>query len=427
MTNRVLFIVLAVLFLFGGVRLRAQQAQHQYTTSYDDSVVAKVYLISVDPATNGLAGYFNVRAGFVCEGKFTPQSQNTWLGGYNAYVLVVDNTMMVGSFQPTRTQTKYTTARTIENVPFALDAGTGKRVANLILDRAGVYTTVQIFGDGMYKIVVSLTNNDAVGTEYIIKQGNNELGRVYLGPGESRIAKFTTSSDQPATVLNQPYGGYQVDGGWNIQPIGNPSPIGSPINPAPSGGTDTPVPITPNAAGSGSTGTTSGPGQKTGDVVWKSGDGQSLDASTFKQGVETITKAIAANSGGGGGATDMSGVHSRLDTANSKLTDLNGKLETTTPTAHEFDSETDVVTPFASTGPLGILNKLPSAPNITAPGMADPNFQVTLPLIGGQSATFVVNFTQFAGPISVVRTIIGGLCSIGFFLLVLRTLKEAFA
>lgn len=146
---------------------------------------------------------------------------------------------------------------------------------------------------------------------------------------------------------------------------------------------------------------------------------EALDKTTFRQGVDKITAAVAGigkdtavnvTVGGGGGTGDASSLGDEV-------------------AAQEFDQEAEVDSPLSKDQVTGILSKLPVMPEITLPESTSAvtiGFDFSsLGLTGSQAME--VDFSDYEAGIEVFKAIIRACLAILFVIAATRIIRSAFA
>lgn len=281
-------------------------------------------------------------------------------------------------------------------------------------------------------------DTDQIRTYQIFDGNGDKIFHQRLAPGEKTAGNFTGSGSGSPHANSGPSGGSgNLDGtlGWKIEPSGglgytndyDPAKdyvdpeFSSPevISPVPNQG----KPETP---------------EKTPDpLVWNRPTDQNdaLKDDVFRQGTKAITDRLDAlinkPSAGGGGATDMSGVHSRLDTANSHLTDIkNDGRVSGDVSAFVFDEtlSDQAFLPFNMTDVYQrAVSKLPQPPQIIAPGSFSGTVTVPFAFPGIAAKNMHINFQQFDSGINIFKFIVRAALSVAFFFMCVRAIKQGFA
>lgn len=76
---------------------------------------------------------------------------------------------------------------------------------------------------------------------------------------------------------------------------------------------------------------------------------------------------------------------------------------------------------------LGLENLIPSMPTVTAPSGSQTAFGVNIGIPGGGNVQMDFDLTNYSGPISIFRAILAAALTLTFFLVVVKTIREAFA
>jgi len=322
-----------------------------------------------------------------------------------------------------------------------LDAATGKYYVSLygakmngVAVVAGSEVNLKCWVDNDHEFTLNVKNDSGDRVDYKVMQDGQMIDWFSLGPGENRSKGYKTDSGNPITVNETPRQfftdfatGQKTLGGDGPTKAVNLADDGNPIIPTPSPGVTPPNKsvTTPPAP----SGTATSPDGVLWSVPKETVAANQLDKATFKEGVDALIKAVKSSGGGGGGTTvDLSGVHSRLDTVNTKLDTIDGSLKTTAPTEGAFDEENAADVSFLdSSSVIGTLAKLPAAPAVIKPTTGSTVIAASIPMPGASNFSFSVDFSNYATPILILRNIIKALLYFGFFFVTVRALKEAFA
>ena len=290
------------------------------------------------------------------------------------------------------------------------------------------------YSGAMYTFYLNLSNNKNVPVFYQITQSGNEIGGIYLNPGESRIQTFKTTDSTDITVNERPqsYSFNSSTGTTDISPPSTTPSSSHTYSTSDSGTSTAPKTVPPSPPPPG--GATNDPlpdGSQAGDgVVWQSNDGKSsaLSESTFKDGVAQIVKAVKSSGGGSGGSTDVSGVESRLDQIKAKIEENHNSWFGDDAADFSFDSTTtELFVPTASQA-SSAAGRLGAPPAITAPGNSFNGHLVvnlTLPKVGAVSID--ADTSQYSTQINVFKALVRAALGVLFYLAVVRAFRGAFA
>jgi len=277
-------------------------------------------------------------------------------------------------------------------------------------------------------------NNTAFPIIYRVMQNDEVVEEIVRMPGDGGlITNITVPTTDPVTVVALVEGLTRDGPSWvvtddaTVTEIGG---VGGEITPeVDPDDTEVPAPNLPEGVDPSEDPPVEGDSEKD-RPIWdpntdaKEGDG--LTNATFKQGIDKLAEVFEKQGGGSGGGADMSGVESRLDTANARLQGLLTAVQDTSDTAPDIPQDTDVALDVASSVVSPITSKLPELPEVELPESTG-QFSFAFGVPGMDAQEFAIDLSPWETQINVFKLAIRGGLALWFFFMCVRAVREAFA